>query len=205
MRSFLLVLRPLFIAIIAFSTTCASAQRIQMIDIIGEVDSVSVEFEKKLGLSVQSKTDKSYVLKGKLGGEASSLELFFTPVSKKVYQGSVTKLSPIGKDTLQATFLKHVSKLVVRYTVPSYFVDSVGNKVTVTPAICSHVSGSKPVMNFPSGIKSVHWENMIYFSNLLLDTKIQGDKIVTDYRVINNLNKLESERALIPAAPKLDF
>ena len=188
-----------------FSTQQLSAQRIQMIDIIGDVDSVANEFVQKLGLTLKSKSDKSQVLLGKLGGESSRLEFFFTPVSKKVYQGTVVKESPIGIDTLDATFMKHVAKLVVRYTVPSYYMDSLGNKISVTSDVCSHVSGTKPIMNFPKGVKSVHWENMVYFSNLLLDTRIQGNKIATDYRVINNLTKLDAERALVPSASKLDF
>jgi len=145
------------------------AQRIQMIDIIGDVDSVTAEFKQKLALTKTKETGKSYVLSGKLGGESSTLEL------------------------------------VVRYTVPSYFIDAQGKKVIVTPEICSHISGNKPVMNFPNGVKSVHWENMVYFSNLLLDTRLTGNQIATDYRVINNLTKLDAERALVPAAPKLDF
>jgi hypothetical protein len=181
------------------------AQRIQMIDIIGDVDSVTAEFKQKLALTKTKETGKSYVLSGKLGGESSTLELFYTPISKKVYQGTVVKLNPIGSDTLHTTFMKHVSKLVVRYTVPSYFIDAQGKKVIVTPEICSHISGNKPVMNFPNGVKSVHWENMVYFSNLLLDTRLTGSQIATDYRVINNLTKLDAERALVPAAPKLDF
>jgi hypothetical protein len=181
------------------------AQRIQMIDIIGDVDSVTLEFNQKLSLIKTKETAKSYLLTGKLGGEMSTLELFFTPISKKVYQGTVVKVNLIGSDTLQATFMKHVAKLVVRYTVPSYFIDAQGRKVLVTPEICSHVSGNKPVMNFPNGVKSVHWENMVYFSNLLLDTRLDENKIATDYRVINNLTKLDAERALVPAAPKLDF
>jgi len=182
-----------------------SAQRIQMIDIIGDVDSVSNEFIQKLGLKLISKSDKSQVLTGKLGGESARLELFFTPVSRKVYQGTVLKESNIVKDSLDVEFMRHVAKLVVRYTVPSYFIDSLGNKIIVTPNWCSHVSGNKPFMNFPKGVKSVHWENMVYFSNLLLDTRIQGNKIATDYRVINNLTKLDAERALVPSASKLDF
>ena len=195
----------LLIVLLLFTSIQLRAQRIQMIDIIGDVDSVTAEFNQKLALTKTKETGKSYLLSGKLGGESSTLELFYTPISKKVYQGTVVKVNTIGSDTLHTTFMKHVSKLVVRYTVPSYFIDAQGKKVVVTPEICSHVSGNKPYMNFPIGVKSVHWENMVYFSNLLLDTRIVGNQIATDYRVINNLTKLDAERALVPAAPKLDF
>ncbi|MFM1792683.1 MAG: hypothetical protein RLZZ252_1037 [Bacteroidota bacterium] len=199
------ILGGFLMGLLMFNSIQLQAQRIQMIDIIGDVDSVTAEFNQKLALTKTKETGKSYLLTGKLGGETSTLELFYTPISKKVYQGTVVKVNPIGLDTLQSTFMKHVSKLVVRYTVPSYFIDAHGNKVQVTPEICSHVSGNKPYMNFPSGVKSVHWENMVYFSNLLLDTRLVGNQIATDYRVINNLTKLDAERALVPAAPKLDF
>jgi len=86
------------------SVKSANAQRINMIDIIGDIDSVTAAFTRS-GLKLVAQNKEDYRLVGKMAGENIELRFYFTPVSRVVFKGLVITQKAYAADSLHAAYL----------------------------------------------------------------------------------------------------
>jgi hypothetical protein len=183
-------------AMILFSSNSLSAQRINMIDIIGDVDSVAAAFTKS-GLRLVAKNNDDYRLVGKMAGENIELRFYFTPISRMVFKGVVITEKAFAADSVHAAFTARVAKISKRYITPEtlYFNDGTSAKYNVpTP--------TTPLL-IPGNVQKIAWENMTYFVNLKLYCYKRDDgRIVTEYVVKNNEVKYNNEKAMLPGGGK---
>lgn len=180
-----------------FSTGQLSAQRINMIDIIGDVDSVAAAFTKS-GLKLVAKNSEDYRLVGKMAGENIELRFYYTPISRLVYKGVVITEKVFAPDSLHAAFTARVAKISKRYVTPEicFFTDGTSVRyVSPTPA----TPGAESPLLIPNDIQKIAWENMTYFINLKLYCYKRADgRIVTEYVVKNNETKYNAEMLMMP-------
>lgn len=189
----------------------AIAQRINMIDIIGDVDSVAAAFTKS-GLKLVAQNKEDYHLVGKMAGENIELRFYFTPVSRVVFKGIVITAKAYAPDSLDAEYLARVTKLSKRYIIPETLVMSDGSTVKfaskLPPAVAANPTAS-PIEtivnanNIPPSVQKIAWENMTYFTNLKLYCSKRADgKIITEYVVKDNEVRYNSEKAMLPGGGK---
>lgn len=189
----------------------AIAQRINMIDIIGDVDSVTAAFTKS-GLKLVAQNKEDYRLVGKMAGENIELRFYFTPVSRVVFKGIVITAKAYAPDSLDAEYLARVTKLSKRYIIPETLVMADGSTVKfaskLPPAVAANPTAS-PIEtivnanNIPPSVQKIAWENMTYFTNLKLYCSKRDDgKIITEYVVKDNEVRYNSEKAMLPGSGK---
>ncbi|MEY3860310.1 MAG: hypothetical protein RIS50_591 [Bacteroidota bacterium] len=194
-------LKKMFVAFVAamvlFSSNSLSAQRINMIDIIGDVDSVAAAFTKS-GLRLVAKNSDDYRLVGKMAGENIELRFYFTPISRMVFKGVVITEKAFAADSVHAAFTARVAKISKRYITPEicYFADGTSVRyVAPTPVT---PNAESPLL-ITSDIQKIAWENMTYFINLRLYCYKRADgRIVTEYVVKNNETKYNAEMLMMP-------
>ena len=189
----------------------ANAQRINMIDIIGDIDSVTAAFTRSgLKLVAQNKVD--YRLVGKMAGENIELRFYFTPVSRVVFKGIVITQKTYAADSVHAEYLKRVTKISKRYIIPETLILKDGSRenfsAKLPPAVAANPTAS-PIesivneTNIPASVQKIAWENMTYFTNLKLYCYKQVDgKIITEYVVKDNEVRYNSEKAMLPGGGK---
>ena len=189
----------------------ANAQRINMIDIIGDIDSVTAAFTRTgLKLVAQNKVD--YRLVGKMAGENIELRFYFTPVSRVVFKGIVITQKTYAADSVHAEYLKRVTKISKRYIIPETLILKDGSRenfsAKLPPAVAANPTAS-PIesivneTNIPASVQKIAWENMTYFTNLKLYCYKQVDgKIITEYVVKDNEVRYNSEKAMLPGGGK---
>lgn len=198
-------LKKMFVAFVAamilFSSNSLSAQRINMIDIIGDVDSVAAAFTKS-GLRLVAKNNDDYRLVGKMAGENIELRFYFTPISRMVFKGIVITEKAFAADSVHAAFTARVAKISKRYITPEtlYFNDGTSAKYNVpTPT----TPNTEAPLLIPGNVQKIAWENMTYFVNLKLYCYKRDDgRIVTEYVVKNNEVKYNNEKAMLPGGGK---
>ena len=189
----------------------AIAQRINMIDIIGDVDSVTAAFTKS-GLKLVAQNKEDYRLVGKMAGENIELRFYFTPVSRVVFKGIVITAKAYAPDSLDAEYLARVTKISKRYIIPETLVMADGSTVKfaskLPPAVAANPTAS-PIEtivnanNIPPSVQKIAWENMTYFTNLKLYCSKRADgKIITEYVVKDNEVRYNSEKAMLPGGGK---
>lgn len=192
----------------------ANAQRINMIDIIGNVDSVSAAFVKS-GLKIEAKNKEDYRLTGKMAGENIELRFYFTPISRVVFKGVVMTQKAYSADSLHAEYLARVSKISKRYIIPETLIFQDGSteifSSKLPPSVAANPTAS-PIesmvnaKNIPASVQKIAWENMTYFSNLKLYCLKRVDgKIITEYVVKDNEVRYNSEKAMLPGGGKDDL
>jgi hypothetical protein len=192
----------------------AHAQRINMIDIIGNVDSVSAAFVKS-GLKIEAKNKEDYRLTGKMAGENIELRFYFTPISRVVFKGVVITQKAYTADSLHAEYLARVSKISKRYIIPETLIFQDGSteifSLKLPPAVAANPTAS-PIesmvneKNIPASVQKIAWENMTYFTNLKLYCLKRVDgKIITEYVVKDNEVRYNSEKAMLPGGGKDDL
>lgn len=181
--------------------TPLKAQRINMIDIIGDADSVAAAFTKS-GLKLVSKNDEDYRLVGKMAGENIELRFYFTPISRAVFKGLVITEKAYAPDSVHAVFMSKVAKISNRYITPETFIFQDGSSVKyIAPNPIASNTSTQLVI--PSNVQKIAWENMTYFTNLKLYCYKRTDgKIVTEYVVKNNEVKYNNEKAMLPGGGK---
>ena len=184
-------------AMILFSSNSLSAQRINMIDIIGDVASVAAAFTKS-GLRLVAKNNDDYRLVGKMADENIELRFYFTPISRMVFKGIVITEKAFAADSVHAAFTARVAKISKRYITPEicFFADGTSVRyVAPTPA----APGAESPLLITSDIQKIAWENMTYFINLRLYCYKRADgRIVTEYVVKNNETKYNAEMLMMP-------
>lgn len=189
----------------------AIAQRINMIDIIGDVDSVTAAFTKS-GLKLVAQNKEDYRLVGKMAGENIELRFYFTPVSRVVFKGIVITAKAYAPDSIDAEYLARVTKISKRYIIPETLVMADGSTVKfaskLPPAVAANPTAS-PIEtivnanNIPPSVQKIAWENMTYFTNLKLYCSKRADgKIITEYVVKDNEVRYNSEKAMLPGGGK---
>lgn len=189
----------------------AIAQRINMIDIIGNVDSVTAAFTKS-GLKLVAQNKEDYRLMGKMAGENIELRFYFTPVSRVVFKGIVITAKAYAPDSLDAEYLARVTKISKRYIIPETLIMADGSTVKfaskLPPAVAANPTAS-PIEtivnanNIPPSVQKIAWENMTYFTNLKLYCSKRADgKIITEYVVKDNEVRYNSEKAMLPGGGK---
>ncbi|MBM3439136.1 MAG: hypothetical protein FJX91_08420 [Bacteroidetes bacterium] len=189
----------------------AIAQRINMIDIIGDVDSVTAAFTKS-GLKLVAQNKEDYRLVGKMAGENIELRFYFTPVSRVVFKGIVITAKAYAPDSLDAEYLARVTKISKRYIIPETLIMADGSTVKfaskLPPAVAANPTAS-PIEtivnanNIPPSVQKIAWENMTYFTNLKLYCSKRADgKIITEYVVKDNEVRYNSEKAMLPGGGK---
>lgn len=188
-----------------------SAQRINMIDIIGNIDSVSNAFTKT-GLKVIDKNPQEYRMMGKMAGENIELRFYFTPISRVVFKGIVITQKAYPTDSLHAEYLLRVAKISKRYIIPETLILSDGSGVVFSSKLTAAVAANPTAMpiesivnlkNIPINVQKICWENMTYFTNLKLYCSKQVDgKIITEYVVKENEVKYNNEKAMLPGGGK---
>jgi len=189
----------------------AIAQRINMIDIIGDVDSVTAAFTKS-GLKLVAQNKEDYRLVGKMAGENIELRFYFTPVSRVVFKGIVITAKAYAPDSLDAEYLARVTKISKRYIIPETLVMADGSTVKfaskLPPAVAANPTASTietivNANNIPPSVQKIAWENMTYFTNLKLYCSKRADgKIITEYVVKDNEVRYNSEKAMLPGGGK---
>ncbi|MFM7639721.1 MAG: hypothetical protein ACKO67_08350 [Bacteroidota bacterium] len=189
----------------------AIAQRINMIDIIGNVDSVTAAFTQS-GLKLVAQNKEDYRLVGKMAGENIELRFYFTPVSRVVFKGIVITAKAYAPDSLDAEYLARVTKISKRYIIPETLIMADGSTVKfaskLPPAVAANPTAS-PIEtivnanNIPPNVQKIAWENMTYFTNLKLYCSKRADgKIITEYVVKDNEVRYNSEKAMLPGGGK---
>lgn len=189
----------------------ANAQRINMIDIIGDIDSVTAAFTRS-GLKLVAQNKEDYRLVGKMAGENIELRFYFTPVSRVVFKGIVITQKTYAADSVHAEYLKRVTKISKRYIIPETLILKDGSRenfsVKLPPAVAANPTAS-PIetivneTNIPASVQKIAWENMTYFTNLKLYCSKQVDgKIITEYVVKDNEVRYNSEKAMLPGGGK---
>jgi hypothetical protein len=189
----------------------ANAQRINMIDIIGDIDSVTAAFTRS-GLKLVAQNKEDYRLVGKMAGENIELRFYFTPVSRVVFKGLVITQKAYPADSLHAEYLKRVTKISKRYIIPETLILKDGSRenfsAKLPPAVAANPTAS-PIetivneTNIPASVQKIAWENMTYFTNLKLYCSKQVDgKIITEYVVKDNEVRYNSEKAMLPGGGK---
>ena len=189
----------------------ASAQRINMIDIIGNIDSVSAAFTKS-GLKVFAKNNDDYRLVGKMAGENIELRFYFTPISRVVFKGIVITQKAYAADSVHAEYLMRITKISKRYIIPETLILSDGSRVGFSSKLPTEVAANPTAVaietmvnenNIPASVKKIAWENMTYFTNLkLYCAKLSDGKIATEYVVKDNEVKYNNEKAMLPGGGK---
>lgn len=189
----------------------ANAQRINMIDIIGDIDSVTAAFTRS-GLKLVAQNKEDYRLVGKMAGENIELRFYFTPVSRVVFKGIVITQKTYAADSVHAEYLKRVTKISKRYIIPETLILKDGSRenfsAKLPPAVAANPTAS-PIetivneTNIPASVQKIAWENMTYFTNLKLYCSKQVDgKIITEYVVKDNEVRYNSEKAMLPGGGK---
>lgn len=189
----------------------ANAQRINMIDIIGDIDSVTAAFTRS-GLKLVAQNKEDYRLVGKMAGENIELRFYFTPVSRVVFKGLVITQKTYAADSIHAEYLKRVTKISKRYIIPETLILKDGSRenfsAKLPPAVAANPTAS-PIetivneTNIPASVQKIAWENMTYFTNLKLYCSKQVDgKIITEYVVKDNEVRFNSEKAMLPGGGK---
>jgi len=189
----------------------ANAQRINMIDIIGDIDSVTAAFTRS-GLKLVAQNKEDYRLVGKMAGENIELRFYFTPVSRVVFKGIVITQKTYAADSVHAEYLKRVTKISKRYIIPETLILQNGSRenfsAKLPPAVAANPTAS-PIetivneTNIPASVQKIAWENMTYFTNLKLYCSKQVDgKIITEYVVKDNEVRYNSEKAMLPGGGK---
>lgn len=189
----------------------ANAQRINMIDIIGDIDSVTAAFTRS-GLKLVAQNKEDYRLVGKMAGENIELRFYFTPVSRVVFKGIVITQKTYAADSVHAEYLKRVTKISKRYIIPETLILQNGSRenfsTKLPPAVAANPTAS-PIetivneTNIPASVQKIAWENMTYFTNLKLYCYKQVDgKIITEYVVKDNEVRYNSEKAMLPGGGK---
>jgi hypothetical protein len=189
----------------------ANAQRINMIDIIGDIDSVTAAFTRS-GLKLVAQNKEDYRLVGKMAGENIELRFYFTPVSRVVFKGLVITQKAYPADSLHAAYLSRVTKISKRYIIPETLILKDGSRenfsAKLPPAVAANPTAS-PIetivneTNIPASVQKIAWENMTYFTNLKLYCSKQVDgKIITEYVVKDNEVRYNSEKAMLPGGGK---
>lgn len=189
----------------------ANAQRINMIDIIGDIDSVTAAFTRS-GLKLVAQNKEDYWLVGKMAGENIELRFYFTPVSRVVFKGIVITQKTYAADSVHAEYLKRVTKISKRYIIPETLILKDGSRenfsAKLPPAVAANPTAS-PIesivneTNIPASVQKIAWENMTYFTNLKLYCYKQVDgKIITEYVVKDNEVRYNSEKAMLPGGGK---
>lgn len=193
------------------SVHSVNAQRINMIDIIGNIDSVTAAFTKS-GLKLVAQNKEDYRLVGKMAGENIELRFYFTPVSRVVFKGMVITQKAYPADSLHAAYLSRVTKISKRYIIPETLILQDGSRenfsAKLPPAVAANPTAS-PIetivneANIPASVQKIAWENMTYFTNLKLYCSKQVDgKIITEYVVKDNEVRYNSEKAMLPGGGK---
>jgi len=193
------------------SVKSANAQRINMIDIIGDIDSVTAAFTRS-GLKLVAQNKEDYRLVGKMAGENIELRFYFTPVSRVVFKGLVITQKTYAADSIHAEYLKRVTKISKRYIIPETLILKDGSRenfsAKLPPAVAANPTAS-PIetivneTNIPASVQKIAWENMTYFTNLKLYCSKQVDgKIITEYVVKDNEVRYNSEKAMLPGGGK---
>jgi hypothetical protein len=193
------------------SVKSANAQRINMIDIIGDIDSVTAAFTRS-GLKLVAQNKEDYRLVGKMAGENIELRFYFTPVSRVVFKGLVITQKAYPADSLHAAYLLRVTKISKRYIIPETLILKDGSlenfSAKLPPAVAANPTAS-PIetivneTNIPASVQKIAWENMTYFTNLKLYCSKQVDgKIITEYVVKDNEVRYNSEKAMLPGGGK---
>ena len=189
----------------------ANAQRINMIDIIGDIDSVTAAFTRS-GLKLVAQNKEDYRLVGKMAGENIELRFYFTPVSRVVFKGIVITQKTYAADSVHAEYLKRVTKISKRYIIPETLILKDGSRenfsAKLPPAVAANPTASpiETIVNetsIPASVQKIAWENMTYFTNLRLYCSKQVDgKIITEYVVKDNEVRYNSEKAMLPGGGK---
>lgn len=202
----------IFVALVlSLVANVASAQRINMIDIIGNVDSVASAFTKS-GLKLVAKNVEDYRFTGKMAGENIELRFYFTPISRVVFKGIVITQKAYAADSVHAEYLARVAKISKRYIIPETIILQDGSRENFSsklpPAVAANPTAS-PIetivneTNIPASVQKIAWENMTYFTNLKLYCSKQVDgKIITEYVVKDNEVRYNSEKAMLPGGGK---
>lgn len=199
-------------AMMMFLTTGKlSAQRINMIDIIGDVDSVAAAFTKT-GLKLVAKNSDDYRLVGKMAGENIELRFYFTPISRVVFKGIVITQKAYAADSVHAEYLQRITKISKRYIIPETLFLSDGSRVEFSGKLSAEVAANPTTVpietivnktNIPASVQKIAWENMTYFTNLkLYCAKLSDGKIATEYVVKDNETKYNNEKAMLPGGGK---
>ena len=197
--------------VLSLVANVASAQRINMIDIIGNVDSVASAFTKS-GLKLVAKNAEDYRFIGKMAGENIELRFYFTPISRVVFKGIVITQKAYATDSVHAEYLARVTKISKRYIIPETVILQDGSRENFSsklpPAVAANPTAS-PIetivneTNIPASVQKIAWENMTYFTNLKLYCSKQVDgKIITEYVVKDNEVRYNSEKAMLPGGGK---
>ena len=197
--------------VLSLVANVASAQRINMIDIIGNVDSVASAFTKS-GLKLVAKNAEDYRFTGKMAGENIELRFYFTPISRVVFKGIVITQKAYATDSVHAEYLARVTKISKRYIIPETLILQDGSRENFSsklpPAVAANPTAS-PIetivneTNIPASVQKIAWENMTYFTNLKLYCSKQVDgKIITEYVVKDNEVRYNSEKAMLPGGGK---
>lgn len=185
-------------------TGYACGQRINMIDIIGNIDSVSAAFVKS-GLKLVAQNAEDYRLTGKMAGENIELRFYFTPISRVVFKGLVITEKSYPQDSLHGAFLGKVEKISKRYITPETLILSNGSSLKYQAQAAQNPS-NQAKLDIPVEVQKIAWENMVYFTNLKLYCYKRADgKICTEYVVKDNEIKYNNEKAMTPNDGKLDL
>ncbi len=189
----------------------SSAQRINMIDIIGNIDSVAAAFTKS-GLKLVAQNKEDYRLVGKMAGENIELRFYFTPISRVVFKGIVITQKAYAADSVHTEYLARVTKISKRYIIPETLILQDGSKIDFSTKLSISVAANptaSPIEtivnanNIPASVQKICWENMTYFTNLKLYCSKQVDgKIITEYVVKDNEVRYNNEKAMLPAGGK---